>query len=184
MKKLLFLLCMIFAGCSGARTTGGYRYWEKLSNDEKSEILKSPGIDENVVLLYRHKIEVSDDDSTAALLEKLVKPTDDKTRVLYFYLFNEILKKSDGALAEMMEVYCFRFVNGNADFSLAYFKQHDDIVSLYISSIGYELLYNEVDISVYKQNLQKQVRSESAKEYLPRFFSEVERVYKEAKEEG
>ena len=157
-----------------------YQYWEKLSEKSQSDILKSLHVGDDVMKLYKHQIKMTDDDTSAALLEILCSPKNDDERMLYFFLMNEVMKQADGALSEMLGEYCLQFFNENADYVLHYFNTDRYIARLYSSFIGTELYYNNSSISEYSQQLSQSVNNKYASSFLPTFLKDVEHYYNSA----
>ena len=67
------------------------------------------GYGEIVKNYYEEKFQVSDDERTENLL-KILTIKNDHFFPFYFFIFNEIVRKSDGALAEMIGSYCFEMI--------------------------------------------------------------------------
>ena len=173
-KKLLLGLVLVF--CSSIANAGEYQYWDDLDENSKSEIIKSIDVDKNIMKLYLHEMKLSDNDLSAAILDTLCSSTDSNKRMLYFYILNEIANTADGAVAEMLGGYCIKYVNGNTDYALEYFRIHQDVANNYAESIAGELYLSDTSFSQYEQILLNSAKSECAKEYLPVFFKEVKRV--------
>ena len=173
-KKLLLGLVLVF--CSSIANAGEYQYWDDLDENSKSEIIKSIDVDKNIMKLYLHEMKLSDNDLSAAILDTLCSSTDSNKRMLYFYILNEIANTADGAVAEMLGGYCIKYVNGNTDYALEYFRIHQDVANNYAESIAGELYLSDTSFSQYEQILLNSAKSECAKEYLPVFLKEVKRV--------
>ena len=173
-KKLLLGLVLVF--CSSIANAGEYQYWDDLDENSKSEIIKSIDVDKNIMKLYLHEMKLSDNDLSAAILDTLCSSTDSNKRMLYFYILNEIANTADGAVAEMLGGYCIKYVNENTDYALEYFRIHQDVANNYAESIAGELYLSDTSFSQYEQILLNSAESECAKEYLPVFLKEVNRV--------
>ena len=155
------------------------QYWDDLDENSKSEIIKSIDVDNNIMKLYLHEIKLSDNDMSAEILETLCSSTDGNKRMLYFYVLNEIVKKADGAVSEMLGGYCIKYVNENTDYALEYFSKHHDVANDYVDMIASELYLSDTSFTQYKQLLLNSAESEHAKEYLPIFLKEIERKLSE-----
>ena len=159
-----------------------YKYWEMLSEESKSEMLKFLKVNDNVLKLYNHLITMTDNDSSLALLQTLCSPQNDNERMLYFHLMNEVAKQADGAFAEMLGEYCLKFFNENTDYVLQYLSMHRNVAELYSSNIGAEFYYHDSSIVEYKQKLSHTVKNRLAKEYLPTFLNAIEQSLEAIKE--
>jgi hypothetical protein len=159
-----------------------YKYWEMLSEESKSEMLKFLKVNDNVLKLYNHLITMTDNDSSLALLQTLCSPQNDNERMLYFHLMNEVAKQADGAFAEMLGEYCLKFFNENTDYVLQYLNMHRNVAELYSSNIGAEFYYHDSSIVEYKQKLSHTVKNRLAKEYLPTFLNAIEQSLEAIKE--
>ena len=161
------------------KTEKKYHYWDDLDENSKSGIIKSIDVDKNIIKLYLHEMELSDNDLSVEILKTLCSSTSGDKRMLYFYVLNDIVKKADGAVAEMLGGYCIKYVNENADYVLEYFSKHHDVANNYVDMIASELYLSDTSFTQYKQLLLNSAESERAKEYLPIFLKEIERKLSE-----
>ena len=173
MNRLLLCLVITFYICNISYAEK-FQYWDELSDNSKSEIIKYLNVDENVMMLYLHKITLSDDNVSVAILDTLCTQTEGEKRMLYFYIMNEIVKCADGALAELLCDYCIKYINENTDYALTYFSKHPDVANGYSILIAAELYYNNKNIIFYKQNVIHHVKDKCAKDYFPVFLKEIE----------
>lgn len=153
-----------------------HQYWDELDESSKEEIIKSIDVDNNIMKLYLHEMKLSDNDMSAAILDTLCSSTDGYKRMLYFYVLNEIVNIADGAVSEMLGGYCIKYVNENTDYALEYFSKHQNVANNYADMIAAELYLSDTSISQYKQPLLHSAKSKRAKEYLPIFLKEIERI--------
>ena len=153
-----------------------HQYWDDLDESSKAEIIKSIDVDKNIMKLYLHEITLSDNDISSAILDTLCSSTDGNKRMLYFYVLNEIVNIADGAVSEMLGGYCIKYVNKNTDYALEYFSKHQNVANNYADMIAAELYLSDTSISQYKQPLLHSAKSKRAKEYLPIFLKEIERI--------
>lgn len=122
---------------------GQMKYWEDLSGMQKTEILENCK-SVHVKNFYDGKYVLTDDDKTWKLLNELVS-SNDTIFPLAFYLFNKICKESDGALSEMVEEVCAKFLAEHPLYILTYFskerifKVKKPIIEKYAMFVGYEL---------------------------------------------
>jgi hypothetical protein len=173
MNKYLFGVVLTFFSCNITHADDNL-YWEELSDSSKSEVIKSQKFDLNVMRLYLHQITLSDDSTSTVILDTLCMPTDGNRRMLYFHILNETVRSADGALAEMIGGYCYKYVQNNSDYALEYFSKHHDLADEYITLIATELYYNDSNMTVFKQYMHNLVKKENAKEYLPAFLNAIE----------
>ena len=173
------LLGLVLAFCSCIAHAEEYQYWDDLDENSKSEIIKSIDVDKNIIKLYLHELELSDNDLSVEILKTLCSSTSGDKKMLYFYVLNENVKKADGAVAEMLGGYCIKYVNENTDYALEYFSKHHDVANNYVDMIASELYLSDTSFTQYKQLLLNSAESERAKEYLPIFLKEIERKLSE-----
>ena len=135
--------------------------WSELSQQKKSDILNDSKLYENAKNLYENEFHLSDDSLTFDLLDTLSNPPQ-KFLPLYFELFLQIVDKSDGALSEVMGLYCmrqslnqtqyiFKELNRLTDLG----KEHE-ILKKYADFIGYEIWFEDdpnESFEKYKDNV-------------------------------
>jgi hypothetical protein len=141
------------------------------------EIIKSIDVDTNIMKLYFHDMKLSDNGMSTAILDTLCSSTDGNKRMLHFYVLNEIVNIADGAVAEMLGAYCVKYVNENTDYALEYFCKHHDVADNYANIIAGELYLSDTSFTQYEKKLLRSAKSKCAKDYLPIFLKEVERLY-------
>ncbi len=156
MKVFLFFFTSIIL--FSISSDGQTKYWEDLSCSQKSEILencKSVAIKR----FYEGQFRPTDDDKTLQLLNELVS-SNDRVMPLSFYLFNKICAKSDGALSEMVEEFCAKFLADHPLYILTYFTKerllniNQNIIDTYAMFVGIELYMKRKGISKFKYNYQ------------------------------
>ena len=170
------LFGILLALCSCISYAEECQYWDDLDENSKSEIIKSVDFDKNIVKLYLHEIKLSDNDMSATIMDTLCSSADGNKRMLHFYLLNENVNKADGAVAEMLGRYCVKYVNENADYALEYFSKHQDVANNYAGMIANELYLSDTSFRQYEQLLSHSAKSKCAKDYLPIFLTEIERI--------
>lgn len=174
MNKRIIWFVLFICSCS-LPLTEEYQYWEDLSDSMKSETIKNLNIDENVMMFYMHQIRLSDNETSAEILDTLcAQTTDGNKRMFYFHIMNEVVKNADGALAEMLGVYCIKYINENADYALNYFSKHSDISNGYAVLIATELYLNDSSITDFKQHLEHSVKGDHARSFIPVFLDSIE----------
>ena len=173
-------------------------YWEDLSENSRKEILSDSVTFNRAVDYYNGNLIPNDDSLTYLLLDTLTC-----SRVftpLYFYEFNEILKKSDGALAEAMGEYCgnmiYNYPNETFNFIIIDKKYNFDksLFTLYTDFMGWELAMSEnliignSDKTISLKQLEKYLRkniiqdSDNKIHELNSFIKQIKKVYKENKQ--
>jgi len=70
--------------------------------------LNHKSIDTPAKLFYQGKYALYDDDQTFAFLDSLLT-NNEETRPFYFFIFNQALRLSDGALSEFMSGICRQY---------------------------------------------------------------------------
>lgn len=158
MKKLLLILFLVFfsVSCESSnqpRSCKENLYWENLSNVQKKAVLDSSEIDKYALSYYKGCFKPSDDSLTLNLLEELTNGRIScHAKAFYFHLFNQICMKADGALSEMLGVYCQRLMLSNSVYVLGYFQRNTNVEQIYANLIGYELYFKEEGTSTIKYN--------------------------------
>lgn len=155
MKIFLFFFTAIFHFIS---SDGQTKYWEDLSCSQKSEIL---GSCKSVTIkrFYEGQFSPTDDDKTLQLIKELVS-SNDTVLPLSFYLFNKICANSDGALSEMVEEFCAKFLADHPLYILSYFtkerllNKNQNIIETYAMFVGVELYMQRKGISKFKYSYQ------------------------------
>lgn len=60
-----------------------------------------------------------------------------------FHCYTIILNRADGALAEVMGMYCLDVVKTSPDYSILYLKSHEDIRKKFVQYIGEEIYFSQ-----------------------------------------
>lgn len=173
-NKVLFGILLAFCCCISHAEV--YQYWDDLDENSKSEIINSVDVDKNIMKLYLHEIKLSDNDMSATIMDTLCSSADGNKRMLHFYILNENVKTADGAVAEMLCGYCVKYVNENSDYALEYFSKHQDVANNYAYMIANELYLSDTSFTEYEQLLFHSAKSKCARDYLPIFLKEIERI--------
>lgn len=193
--KLIFILISVFMPCTqykGACINGSlpdttFVYWEDLTENQRNDILNTENINKEAIEFYKGTLKIGDNDQTTALLNILSSISDkDKTAPFYFFLFNQICIKSDGALSEMLGNYCQRIVLSSPAYVITYFDRNKEILKKYAEYLGYELYFKEEGTSTieysysdFKKVLsEKLTNTEQNKNVLTLFYSEIDKVIK------
>ena len=161
------------------------RFWEQMSETEKSCFLETQTVDGTLISLYNGSFEIGDNEETFKSLKLLstnnydASHTDATSDAFYFHCFSKILNRSDGALSEVMGQYCWRIVNVSPRYSMAYMKSHNDIKDKFVEFIGYEFLFLDNLESAYK-DLMDTMSSDSA--FAEEFVSAIKIFVQEHQE--
>lgn len=86
--------------------------------------------------LYENRLKPSDDKETYGILDTIVSDNkNDNERALLFYLLNETVTFSDGALSEMLG---YSFIFSNPAYVFEYFLTHKSLMIEYALHCGYK----------------------------------------------
>lgn len=193
--KLIFILSSVFFSCTSNSGTGINRslsdttfvYWENLTEIQKNVIIKSENTSKEAIDFYNGKFKIGDNDQTIDLLNTLTSTYDkDKTAPFYFFLFNQICIKADGALSEILGDYCQRIVLSSPAYVVTYFSRNEGILKKYAHYLGYELFFKEEGTSTIEYNYsdfkkllsEKLANTEQSKDVLTLFYNKIEEVMK------
>lgn len=185
MKRITFLLLLtyFFLPCkslSQPNTCKENIYWEEVSDIKKKDVLKSRAIDKYALSYYLGNFKPSDDSITVAMIENtLDNSVSCYEKAFYFYVFNQVCMKADGALSETLGAYCQRFMLNSPTYVINYFRTHKNIETVYASLIGSELYFKEEGTSTieynytdFKRIIRKKIGGNKIhKETLNEFFS-------------
>lgn len=128
-------------------------YWEQVSNNLKNEIIASNKINAGAVNYYNGTFRFTDDAKSFRLLDTLMsRPDNEYIRALYFYLFNDVCMKSDGAVSEILGKYCQKMMVNDPVCVLNYFSSHNAILKKYAQLLGYEFCFAKEGVSGIKFN--------------------------------
>ena len=102
---------------------------------------------------------------TQQLLDTLTSYSrNDKKGALYFYLFNKICSSSDGALSQILGIYCFKIITKRPNYVLFYFSNSNNLMKKYSEQLGYEFYFKKdgtsklkYDYLQFKQYLTKNI---------------------------
>jgi hypothetical protein len=115
-------------------------------------------IDAAAKLFYLGKYALYDDNETFHFLNEVL--TDhDATRPFYFFIFNQALKMSDGALAEIMSSICRTYV---AKYPCEFLRYLDDTVASvnvaqWASFIGFDV-FDKESFEQFSSEIEKEVK--------------------------
>jgi hypothetical protein len=172
-------------------------YWEDLTEYSRKEILNAPGTFMPAVDFYKGKLIPNDDSLTFLLLDTITGAGN--FNQLYFYEFNEILKKSDGALAEAMGEYCgnmlYNYPNETFNYIIndTLIKRENSLLKLYTDFMGWEFGISgyvligdpefKIDIKQFEKYLKKNIlqNTEAKLKNFKLFIEKLNKAYKENK---
>lgn len=132
-KYKVFILSLVAFFCVlcnlKANQSNNCIYWEDLSQNQQEEILKSNKVYCDALLFYQGKIKVGDDKRTMDLLKILVSTSStDILAPFYFYLFNQVCIKADGALSEALGSYCQKRILNSPVYVINYFVKNEVVL--------------------------------------------------------
>lgn len=177
---IVFLLCALLQQ-DGLHK---FKYWENFDGQEKQAVLGDANVPGIIKDLFYTQKPLGDDSETECILEILSEPQTDRGRhAFYFYMFNKLFFKSDGALAEMVAPYCYKLFIADSKYVFAYISRNSDLLDWYACNIGSELAFAELGVSEYLQmdypTFEKQLLSENADTDCSRFL-ELVRQYRKS----
>jgi len=154
MKNLIIVLTLLLAGiAANPANAQSSVYWEQLSDSIKKATLASNEVNINAANYYKGKFQFTDDERSNHLLKILTaKSEDENIKALYFYLFNRICAKADGAVGEVLGNYCLKMILNDPVDVLNYFASHNSIMKLYAMFLGEEFYFKEDGTSAIKYN--------------------------------
>jgi hypothetical protein len=85
----------------------------EIQNKPIEYYLNLPTIGETAKLFYKGEYAIHDDEGTFRIIDSVLT-MNEETRPFYFFLFNEIVKLSDGAIAEYMSSVCTNYILRNS----------------------------------------------------------------------
>ena len=154
-------------------------YWEDLNSVQQQEVLNKCTSAE-ILSLFHGNLSLTDNEASELILKELVVNDDSVLLPLYFYMFNNVVVKSDGALAELVGSYCFDILLNYPDYVLKYFlldvkkNKEKSLMKYYSDFIGYELYFKNDGLSdlKYTYSQVKDILKESVNKH-----PELESIY-------
>lgn len=183
---ILFISLVSIVSCKGLNQSS-FIYWEDMTKTEQDNILHSPTIYKNAVKYYLGAFKATDNKATEELLNKITSnDIPNREAIFYFYVFNQICLKSDGALSEILGGYCMTLMLMNPKFTLLYFKKNSKVEKKYAELMGYELFFKEEGTSDieynykdFKKAIETKIKNDQKyKEILSIFYKDIEVVMK------
>lgn len=148
MKRITVLFCLLILSLA-VSAAGNIRFWEQYSETEKATFLESGALDTLLSGVYKDSLEITDNEETFQVLDMLSEhkygssqntPISD---AFCFHCYTIILNRADGALAEVMGMYCLHIVKTSPDFTILYLKSHEEIRKKFVQYIGYEIYFSQ-----------------------------------------
>ena len=161
----LLLICILLF--ISAKSSSQVKYWEDLNDDERTKILSDSNTYKLAVDYYNGLFREGDDSITYSLLDTLISFK--KFNPLYFFEFNRILARSDGALAEAMGMYSFCMLYSFADEVINYLNRErlrdssSKLWKKYAQLIGWEFALQDY---IWIEAIAKKIMYKDFKEYL------------------
>ncbi|TRZ43144.1 hypothetical protein [Robertkochia solimangrovi] len=117
---------------------------DSINNKPINFYLNNPAIDKYSKLFYQGKFAVSDDELTFAFLDSVLT-TNQETKDFYLYVFNCVLRITDGALSEYIGQDCKAYLEKYpCDFiKLKNNKLYSDNYEKWIDFAAYEFYFDE-----------------------------------------
>jgi len=183
MTFLLFLVLLLNCQTGTHQTQKEPIYWEEFNESKKKEIIESSSTNDLVRRYYKGSYKISDDDTITILLDTLVNIRGEQA-ALYFFLFNKICDKADGAVGELVSCYCHEVILNSPVYVFNYFTENGFLLKKYALNIGYEYYLYEHGTSAikysyreFKKILEEELKEEKhLKETLNMFFAEIEKI--------
>jgi len=162
-------------------------YWEQINDSIKKETIASREINIDVVNYYKGYFRFTDNEKSFQLLDTLISvPKQVNIKALYFYLFNKICVKADGAVAEGLGNYCQKIIINDPVYVLNYFSYHNSTMKTYAQLLGYELYFKrkgtsdiEYNFNDFKKLVKDKIDNDiNLQKTFTDFNSEIENIMK------
>lgn len=158
-----------------------FLYWEDLSKQEQDKITHYEMSNEYIYDFLKDRLKIEDSNQTKALLNILSDLPPDKTKkAFYFYLYNQICQKADGATSEILGLHCQNIILKDTEYVLFYLKTHTALLKVYAQFLGTEFFFKEDGASELKYTFKdfKSILNEKLKD-KPEYESILTLLYKE-----
>ena len=136
------------------QATQSHSYLHKLDTSGLTKYLKYPNVDTLILSYCNRRLKITDNDKTIEFLE-IISKKNDEFFPLNFRIFNNILENSDGAVAELMGPYCFKFVVNYPNEVIMHFISNQEDLYLYSMFLGAEFNFKEYGSSNLKMDFQE-----------------------------
>ena len=167
MRFLLILISFLLP-------SSGSLYWEEMSAEQQQYVLSSSGVAPIVKEYVTAPWAVSDDDKTFSLLDQLTSACSERgVQALYFYYFNSILVKADGALGEPMPEYVYTLIDRDPEFVFNYLQNHPELRERYVLNLAlYFYFHDDVNLQASEQLTRKHCSKDIA-QWISDFYADV-----------
>lgn len=151
-----------------------FLYWEDMTEKQQWEVLHLPEVGPVVKAYAANPWEVSDDEKSFSLLTELTSTCDDPyIQALYFYQFNCILTKADGALGEAIPDYVMLLVDRDPEYAFKYLQLHKEMYDCYVFMLACYFYYND-DANIKDCEVQMKHRCpKSMSSWISSFYSDI-----------
>ncbi|MDP4197265.1 MAG: hypothetical protein Q8940_19605 [Bacteroidota bacterium] len=124
-----------------------------MNKKEQDSYLLSTKTNKLAIDYYKKRFKISDDTRTIELLNILTTKNEEMLP-FYFFIFNDICSKSDGAFSELMGPYCIKMALAYPEYVVGFFslerlkkRRENKMLDYYSLSIGEELYFSEQGLS-------------------------------------
>ncbi len=128
---------------------------DSLNNKPINYYLNHPEIDKYSKLFYKGKFAVSDDNLTFSILDSVLTPNQE-TKAFYLFVFNSILRITDGALSEYIGLDCRAYLEKYpCDFiKLKNNKLYSDNYQKWIDFSAFEYYFEQEPIRTINEKME------------------------------
>ena len=154
--------------------TSASQYWEDMTEELKMAVLHSPDVAQIVRDYVSSPWEISDDDKSFSFMDALSSGSPNRqVQALYFYQFNQILAKADGAVAEVMPEYVNTWIEKDPQFVFEYLQSREEWRKRYVFYLAANFYYNvDADIVAREQKAKAYCPTDMAA-WISSFYAEV-----------
>ena len=145
-----------------------------MTEEQQQCVLSSPGVAPIVKDFVSAPWAISDDDKTFSLLDQLTSACSERgVQALYFYHFNNILVKSDGALGEPMPEYVYILIDRDPEFVFKYLRKHPELREHYVQEMSlFFYFHDDVNMQACEQ-LNRKRCSQDIAPWISAFYADV-----------
>lgn len=187
MKNVILILFIFLSGAGFAQQKKQpakkppLKYWEELTEKEKSSTLADSSLPKNIADLYNGKFYFTDKKENAALLNSLVSPSGSIV-ALRLYLLHKLVESSDTSIAALLKEYAVKMAYAQPDMLLRFFaKEHAKKNNVY-----------KKYISLFADDLDERVEYQNFKDFMDLYFNSANAetrqmlalIYKECEKAG
>ncbi len=167
MRFLLLLISLLAYPAS-------FFYWEDMTEKQQQEVLNSSRVAKIVKEYVASPWEVSDDEKSLSLLTELISAFNDPDiQALYFFQFNGILTKADGALGEVMPDYVMLLVERSPEYAFSYLQSHTELYDRYVFELACYFYFNDNANIKDSERVMKRRCPRSMTSWLSSFYADI-----------